>query len=102
MTKIQVINEEESLEAEEREAKNSAEQSEPEDKKTEASFKPREIFIDEKDKTLEKIYQDEDLQLIQKPPRMSQKALMIGIFIAFLVGLVAGIILAVLFFRFFS
>jgi len=95
MTKIKIKNEEE-FEA------TDGESIVPQNKEgNDQSFKPREICVDEKDKTLEKIYEDEGLQLIQRPPRMSRKTILIGIIIAFIGGLIIGALGTILFLKFF-
>lgn len=99
MTKINITNEEEFNKALVEEIQKPEPEQLPVEAGEEPSFKPRKICIDEKDKTLEKIYEDEGLQLIQKPPRMSRETLVIGMIIAFVLGLIIGAVFAILFIK---
>lgn len=99
MTKINITNEEEFNKTPVEEIQKPEPEQLPVEAGEEQSFKPREICIDEKDKTLEKIYEDEGLQLIQKPPRMSRETLIIGMTITFVVGLIIGVVFTILFIK---
>lgn len=101
MTKINITNEEDFKEPEVQKIKLSEPEESSDEKTEEQSFKPRKMCLDEKDKTLEKIYEDEGLKLIQRPPRMSRQPIIIGVIIAFIVGLLSGIVGTILFLKFF-
>lgn len=53
-------------------------------------FATREIPQEEKDKTLEKLYQKDDFKTFQKPPKIYPEILIRIIIISFIFGLIFG------------
>lgn len=62
-------------------------------------FAKKEIIAEEKDKTLEKLYQNKELQIIQKPPKISPKTVVISIIISLILGILIGFLGAILFLK---
>jgi hypothetical protein len=65
-----------------------------ENEKEEKKFSRKEIVHQEKEKELEKLYQNKELLTIQKPPKISSETLIKSILISFFLGLIFGFILA--------
>jgi len=61
-----------------------------EEDKNDNQFARKEIIHEDKDKTLERLYQKDEFQIIQKPPKISVKILLTSIFISFIVGILIG------------
>lgn len=65
----------------------------------EKQFDRKEIVIEKKDETLEKLYRDKELQIIHKPPKISSKTLLTSIVISLIFGFIIGFLVAILFLK---
>ncbi len=63
----------------------------------ESRFDRKEITTEEKDKALEKLYQSKEFSLIQKPPKVSPKTIIISIIVSFVIGILIGFFTAFFF-----
>ena len=59
-----------------------------EEEKEENQFAKKEITHEEKDKTLEKLYQDKRFQIIHRPPKISLSNLLTAILTSFILGII--------------